>query len=57
MIVFLGGTIGNLHAHERAGFLAELAATIGPGGLRAASGPTSSRNATAWSLPTTTPPA
>ncbi len=31
MIAFLGGTIGNLHAHERAGFLAELAATMAPG--------------------------
>jgi L-histidine Nalpha-methyltransferase len=31
MIVFLGGTIGNLHAPERAEFLASLAATMSPG--------------------------
>jgi len=31
MIVFLGGTIGNLHVDERAEFLAALAATMAPG--------------------------
>ena len=31
MVAFLGGTIGNLHPHERAGFLDSLAATFEPG--------------------------
>lgn len=31
MVVFLGGTIGNLHPGERAAFLASLAATLEPG--------------------------
>ncbi len=31
MVVFLGGTIGNLHPPERSAFLADLAATMTPG--------------------------
>ena len=31
MVAFLGGTIGNLHPHERSGFLDSLASTFEPG--------------------------
>ena len=31
MVAFLGGTVGNLHPEQRAGFLSSLAATLEPG--------------------------